>query len=96
MKTICVSELKANLSSYLKRAHKGERILVLDRKDPVAEIGPAGVGPAGVGPANPLERLATEGKVRLGTQQWGLWRVAKLGRKVAIQDLLRAVREDAE
>lgn len=35
-----ISELKARLSAFVARARKGETIVVLDRRTPVAQLGP--------------------------------------------------------
>jgi antitoxin (DNA-binding transcriptional repressor) of toxin-antitoxin stability system len=89
MKAITVSELKAHLSRYLRIASRGERIVVKDRNDPIAEIGPP--------PPETLvwhERLAQAGRLRLGTQKWNALRISATGRGVDIQSSLRAVRED--
>jgi antitoxin (DNA-binding transcriptional repressor) of toxin-antitoxin stability system len=89
MKAINVSELKAHLSKYLRLASRGARIVVKDRDEPVAELGPP--------PAEALtwrDRLAREGRLRLGTQDWEKLEVTKLERRVDIQASLRAVRED--
>jgi antitoxin (DNA-binding transcriptional repressor) of toxin-antitoxin stability system len=37
---INVSELKAHLSRYLRKASRAARIIVRDRDDAIAEIGP--------------------------------------------------------
>lgn len=42
MKAIGVRELKAKLSSYLRDARAGEIILVTDRSQVIAQLGPAG------------------------------------------------------
>ncbi len=55
--TVGVAELRQNLSVYLRRVSRGERLVVTDRNRPVAELGPA---PAS-GPE--LDRLIAEGKV---------------------------------
>ena len=55
--TVGVAELRQNLSVYLRRVSKGERLVVTDRNRPVAELGPA---PA-TGPE--LDRLIAEGRV---------------------------------
>jgi prevent-host-death family protein len=52
-----VAELRRNLSQYLKRVERGERLLVTDRNRPVAELGP----PPTAGGA--LDRLIAEGRV---------------------------------
>ncbi len=55
--TVGVAELRQNLSRYLRRVERGERLLVTDRNCPVAELGP----PATSGAA--LDRLIAEGRV---------------------------------
>jgi prevent-host-death family protein len=55
--TVGVAELRQNLSVYLRKVSKGERLIVTDRNRPVAELGP--VPRAG---AN-LDRLIAEGRV---------------------------------
>jgi prevent-host-death family protein len=52
-----VAELRQNLSLYLRRVGKGERLIVTDRNRPVAELGPA----PSAGPE--LDRLIAEGRV---------------------------------
>lgn len=89
MKDINVSELKTHLSRYLRLASRGARITVKDRDEPIAQLGPP--------PAEALswhERLARVGRLRLGTQNWSALRISKLDRPIAIQESLRAVRED--
>ncbi|MBI4701306.1 MAG: type II toxin-antitoxin system Phd/YefM family antitoxin [Deltaproteobacteria bacterium] len=89
MKAINVTELKAHLSRYLRMASRGALIVVKDRDEPVAQLGPL--------QAQALswrDRLAREGRLRLGTQNWGEIEIAKLDRRVDIQASLRAVRED--
>jgi prevent-host-death family protein len=51
-----VAELRQNLSVYLRRVERGERLIVTDRNRPVAELGPARTGAA-------LDRLIAEGRV---------------------------------
>ena len=55
--TVGVAELRQNLSRWLRRVEKGERLLVTDRNRPVAELGP----PPTTGAA--LDRLIAEGRV---------------------------------
>ena len=40
MKVINVTELKAHLSKYLRMAARGTRIVVKDREEPIAQLGP--------------------------------------------------------
>jgi len=89
MKAINVSEFKTHLSKYLRMASRGSRIIVKDRDEPIAQLGPP--------PREALawqERLAQEGRLRLGTQSWENLKISKLRRKIDIQSSLRAVRED--
>lgn len=55
--TVGVAELRQNLSRYLRRVERGERLLVTDRNRPVAELGP----PPSTGAA--LDRLIAAGRV---------------------------------
>jgi prevent-host-death family protein len=55
--SVGVAELRQNLSVYLRRVSRGERLVVTDRNRPVAELGPAPT----TGPA--LDRLIAEGRV---------------------------------
>ena len=89
MKDVNVSELKAHLSKYLRMAARGTRIIVKDRDEPIAQLGPPQAEASSW-----RERLAREGRLRLGTQSWGELEISKLERHVDIQASLRAVRED--
>jgi prevent-host-death family protein len=55
--SVGIAELRQNLSLYLRRVSKGERLVVTDRNRPVAELGPA----PSTGPD--LDRLIAEGRV---------------------------------
>ena len=55
--TVGVAELRQNLSRYLRRVERGERLLVTDRNRPVAELGPPPVT------GKVLDRLIAEGRV---------------------------------
>ena len=86
---INVSELKAHLSRYLRMASRGSRIVVKDRDEPIAQLGPL--------QAEALswrDRLAREGRLRVGTQNWSELKISKFDRRVDIQASLRAVREE--
>jgi len=89
MKSINVSEFKAQLSRYLRMASRGTKILVKDRDEPIAQLGPPQAEAA-----TWHERLAREGRLRPGSQDWTKLKVSKLKRQVDIQASLRAVRED--
>jgi len=89
MKAINVTELKTHLSRYLRMASRGVRIVVKDRDEPIAQLGPLD--------AQPLpwrDRLAREGRLRPGSQAWGELRISALETRVDIQASLQAVRED--
>lgn len=89
MKSIKVSELKAHLSKYLRMASRGTSIVVKDRDEPIAQIGP----PQGEAAAW-HERLAREGGLRLGSQDFRRLVLTKLDRSIDIQSALQEVRED--
>lgn len=91
MKAIKVTELKNHLSRYLRLAARGTRIVVHDRDQPIAEIGPLNSTAAGW-----HDRLAAEGRLRPGTQRWASLRISKLRHAVDAQAALRAVREDPD
>jgi prevent-host-death family protein len=55
--TVGVAQLRQNLSRYLERAARGERLVVTDHNRPVAELGP----PPATGAS--LDRMITEGRV---------------------------------
>ena len=57
-RTVGVADLRRDLSRYLKRVARGERLLVTDRNRPVAELGP----PPSEGAS--LDRLIAEGRLQ--------------------------------
>jgi len=61
--TVGVAELRQNLSVYLRRVAKGERLVVTDRNRPVAELGP----PPSAG--SELDRLIAAGRVSRPTRR---------------------------
>jgi antitoxin (DNA-binding transcriptional repressor) of toxin-antitoxin stability system len=91
MKSINVTELKSHLSKYLRQASRGARVLVKDRQEVIAELGP----PRGQ-PVDWQDRLAREGRLRRGTQAWETLKITSLGRRIDIQASLGAVREDPD
>ena len=60
--SVGVAELRQNLSAYLRRVSKGERLVVTDRNRPVAELGPA------PSTGRDLDRLIAEGRVSRPTR----------------------------
>jgi antitoxin (DNA-binding transcriptional repressor) of toxin-antitoxin stability system len=89
MKTINVTELKAHLSKYLRMASRGSQILVKDRDEPIAQLGPPQAEAVSW-----RDRLAREGRLRLGTQDWRKLEISPFDRPIDIQASLRDVRED--
>jgi len=89
MKVINVTEFKAHLSEYLRMASRGSRIVVKDRDEPVAQLGPIDKAQLPW-----RDRMARNGRLRLGTQKWGHLKVSPIDRPVDIQASLRAIRED--
>jgi hypothetical protein len=78
------------MSRYLRMASRGTRIVVTDRKDPIAQVGPPEAAARSW-----HDRLAQEGRLRLGSQAWERLEISALDRPVDIQASLRAVREDS-
>ena len=89
MKAINVTELKAHLSKYLRLASRGVRVVVKDRDEPIAELGPPRAEASSWS-----ERMARAGRLRPGSQKWSTLKVSVLDRPVDIQASLRAVRAD--
>jgi prevent-host-death family protein len=69
--SVGIAELRQNLSRYLRRVERGERLTVTDRNKAVAELGP----PATAG--TELDRLLAEGRVSRPTRR-GVPRPLKL------------------
>ena len=65
MHTAGIRELKDKLSHYVRLAKKGERVLVTDRGEVVATLGPPERNPHEDYPPGLVE-LARQGKARLG------------------------------
>ncbi len=61
MTTVSISELKANLSRYVREVRRGGEVQVLDRGAPVARLVPVAAGGG-----EDRERLIAEGVVRPG------------------------------
>ena len=67
MKTVGVRELKNRLSEYIRHVRAGEGVLVTDRGEVVAEIGPPGHGAADASVPPGLVALARRGLVTLAS-----------------------------
>jgi prevent-host-death family protein len=86
--TVGVAELRQNLSKYLRRVARGERLVVTDRNRPVAELGPVSRG-------GTLERLIAEGKVAPPSRPARNFRPVKLaGKGMTLSQALEEVRGD--
>jgi prevent-host-death family protein len=59
--TVGVRELRQNLSVYLRRVAKGERFVVTDRREPVAELVPL---------ADDDDEWARRNKLKPATRRW--------------------------
>lgn len=66
MKAVGIRELKNRLSEYVRMVRSGERVLVTDRGEVVAELRPPG-SPAGSEAVSPtMEAIAKRGHVTMG------------------------------
>ncbi len=66
MQTVGVRDLKNKLSEYLRRVRLGERVLVTDRGQVVAELLPPGQGPGDPSVPVGLQSLSRRGLLTLG------------------------------
>ncbi len=65
MNSVNIAELKNNLSRYLELVKAGKEIIIRDRSLPVARLAPLRGSEA---PGDELQRLAAQGKIRLGEE----------------------------
>lgn len=84
--TVGIAELRQNLTRYLQRVARGERLVVTDRNRPVAELGP----PPTTGAA--LDRLIADGRVSRPTRRGLPPRLELGGSPYALSDALDEVR----
>jgi prevent-host-death family protein len=95
MKTASVTELKANLSRYLRMVQRGSEVQVLDRGVPIARL--VGLDTAsGVTEKGRLDRLERAGILRRGTSDLR-WLVAEApldAPEANVSDALEDERED--
>jgi antitoxin (DNA-binding transcriptional repressor) of toxin-antitoxin stability system len=74
MKSVGIKHLKARLSEYVRLARAGEFILVSDRDEVVAELGPVRHRPPATDSIDAtLDRLAREGQVTRAAQSKRGW-----------------------
>ena len=62
MKSVNIRELTHHFSAYLKVVKQGERIVVMDRSSPVADIIPHNENVAAPGWKRPIERIRIKGE----------------------------------
>jgi antitoxin (DNA-binding transcriptional repressor) of toxin-antitoxin stability system len=72
MTSVGIRELKARLSSFIRRARRGEVIRVTDRGEIVAEIRPPSAGHEVPADLAGLHALAERGLLRLGKSNRGM------------------------
>lgn len=98
MKSVGIKQLKARLSEYVRLARRGETILVSDRDEVVAELGPARrQAPAPDSVNAVLEELARGGQVTRAARARSRppWSPKPLGLpKESVERLLDELRED--
>ena len=74
MKVVGIKQLKARLSEYIRLAKAGETVLVTERDQVVAELGPARrQTPTGDRLEEVLETLAAAGEITRAAQSKGDW-----------------------
>lgn len=91
MKTASVTELKANLSRYLRMVRRGSEVQVLERGVPIARL--VGMERATEGVEN--DRLERAGILRRGTMDLR-WLVAEAPLEASSADLSGALEDDRE
>lgn len=75
MKSVNIRELTHHFSSYLKVVKRGERIVVMDRSSPVADLVPHNENLALPGWKRPLQKIRVKGEalsettIRLRTEE---------------------------
>ena len=62
MKSVNIRELTHHFSSYLKVVKQGERIVVMERSSPVADIVPHNENLASPGWKRPIQRIQVKGE----------------------------------
>jgi prevent-host-death family protein len=83
--TVGIGELRQNLSKFLRRVERGERLVVTDRNRPVAELTPLRSRQSA------LDRLIAEGRVEPPRNRLDFKPIKLKGRYTA-SDALRDVR----
>lgn len=98
VKAVGIKQLKARLSEYVRMARAGETILVSDRDEVVAELGPPRHQPADPGSLDAvIDRLAERGLLTRPSQPKAGWAWSPPSLKLppeAVEQLLGSLRED--
>jgi prevent-host-death family protein len=98
MKTVGLRELKNNLSAYVRKARKGQTVVITDRGEAVAKLVSPGVSDE---EEHPLAEMARRGEVRLGQKmtpeekaKFYMRRGPPLLHGITSAEILDALRED--
>lgn len=94
MRTASITELKANLSRYLRAVRRGGEVQILERGVPVARLVGLGGQPRGTDQER-LDRLARAGILRRGSGDLS-WLLTDPPLAVKDADLLSAVQDERE
>jgi len=98
MKSTTVAELRSHLAAWLKRAEKGERVLIRRHGQVIAELRPAPPAAEEEAPGaleQRLHELEREGFLRRGTGKWPEWlRGPVTGKPAPLLEALLAEREE--
>jgi prevent-host-death family protein len=87
---VAITELRANLKSYIERASAGERVVVTERGVPVARLGPAEE-------ESLLDRLERKGVLtRAKTKRPSARRGTRIKADGPVADLVSEMREDRD
>jgi prevent-host-death family protein len=98
MKTVGIRELKNSLSTYVRKAHDGQTIVVTDRGEPVAQLTPL----PSSDDEHPFAEMARRGEARIGKPLDPKVKAAIRARRrgpplltgTTVKEILDALRED--
>ncbi len=84
--SVGIRDLRQNLSVYLERVKKGERLTVTSHNKPVAELIPFG------DEDDPLQRLIDRGLATAPKSPFGDWEPLDLGKDISLSEALEYTR----